>query len=87
MVGFIAEFYLPEHEADLSDLARRAEAAASEVNRRGSAVRFVRAMYAAADESCFVVYEADSAGAVLAAGQAAGIAFDWVAQITASEAG
>jgi hypothetical protein len=86
-MGYLAEFYLPEHEADLADLARRASAAASEVNSRGSAVTFVRAMYAAADESCFVLYEADSAGAVLAAGQAAGIAFDWVAQITASDAG
>jgi hypothetical protein len=56
------------------------------VNRRGCAVTFVRAMYAAADESCFVVYEADSASAVLAAGQAAGFAFDSVVQITASDA-
>jgi len=86
-VGYLAEFYLPEHEADLADLARRARAGAREVSRRASAVTFVRAMYAAADESCFVVYEADTAGAVLAAGQAAGIAFDRVVQITASDAG
>jgi Protein of unknown function (DUF4242) len=86
-VGFLAEFYLPEHDADLADLARRARAAAAAVNRRGSAVTFVRAMYAAADESCFVVYEADSAAAVLAAGQAAGMAFDRVVQINSSEAG
>ena len=86
-MGFLAEFYLPEHEADLADLAGRARAAAMQVTRRGSAVTFVSAMYAVADESCFVVYEADSASAVLAAGQAAGFAFDRVVQIMAIEAG
>ncbi len=84
---YLAEFYLPEPDADLAGLVRRGQAGAAEVSRRGFTVSCVRAIHLADDESCFVVYEADSADAVTAAGRAAGLAFDRVAAIRTSDAG
>jgi hypothetical protein len=83
---YLAEFYLPAGEADLADLALRARSAAAMAGS-GRAVRFVRAMHAVADESCFAWYEADAADIVVAAGLAAGLTVDRVVEIDASDAG
>jgi hypothetical protein len=84
---YLAEFYLPAGEADLADLALRARSAAAAMAGSGRAVRFVRAMHAVADESCFAWYEADAADIVVAAGLAAGLTVDRVVEIDASDAG
>ena len=73
-VLYLAEFYSPS--ADLADLAGRARAAAA----RSADVRFVQAISVPEDESCFAIFEAASAEAVLAAGAGAGLAFDRVVE-------
>ncbi len=78
---FLAEFYLPSDGEDLRELAGRARMAAVQASQGGGpAVRFLYAVHARADESCFAVYDAESAQAVVAAGERAGIAFDRVVE-------
>src|SRR5437764_7585079 len=83
---YLAEFYLPEHDADLAGLARRARATAEQASRTGPAVRFVTAIHAPEDETCFAIYEADTAAAVTAAGALAGIVFDRIVKATTHDA-
>lgn len=77
---FLAEFYLSSDGEDLRELAGRARMAAVQASQGGPAVRFLYAVHARADESCFAVYDAESAQAVVAAGECAGIAFDRVVE-------
>ena len=83
---YLAEFYLPGRDADLAGLARRARATAEQASRAGPAVRFVNAIHAPQDESCFAIYEADSAAAITVAGRLAGIAFDRIVEIAINDA-
>jgi hypothetical protein len=76
---YLAEFYLASG-ASLPDLVDRASAGARQVARQGNAVRLTMAIFMPADESCFVLYEAGSINAVLAAGAAAQVTFDRVAE-------
>lgn len=62
---YLAEFYLPAGEVFLAELAGTAG--------------FVLAIHVPADETCFALYHAHSAEAVMAAGERAGIAFERVA--------
>jgi hypothetical protein len=59
---FVAELYVPRGDAGaaarLTELARRAE---------GTGVRFVRSIFMPEDETCFLLYEAESADAVRSA--------------------
>jgi Protein of unknown function (DUF4242) len=77
---YLAEFYLPAVGVPLAAFAERARLAADQMNESGTAVRFVRAIHVAQDESCFVIYQAESPGAVAAAGAAAGFMFDSVVE-------
>ena len=52
----------------------------------GPAVRFVNAIHAPQDESCFAIYEADSPAAITVAGRLAGIAFDRIVEIAINDA-
>ena len=83
---YLAEFYLPDHDADLADLARRARATAEQASRTGPAARFLNAIHAPEDESCFAIYEADSPAAVTTAGSLAGIVFDRIVEVTTNDA-
>jgi hypothetical protein len=58
---YLAEFYLPGEGIDLADLVSQARAAAEHVSRDGPVVRLLYAVHAPPDESCFALYEADSA--------------------------
>jgi hypothetical protein len=73
-VLYLAEFYLPQ--PDLADVARRARAASDPAQ----AVRFLQAISVPADESCFAIFDAPSADAVVAAGARAAITFDRVVE-------
>jgi hypothetical protein len=75
---YLAEFYLPG-DVDLAAVTRRARAAAEELCD-GSAVRFRYAIHVRADESCFAVYESETADSVEAAGALAGLTFDRIAE-------
>ena len=83
---YLAEFYLPGHDADLAGLARQARSAAEQASRAGPSVRFINAIYALEDESCFAIYEADTPAAVTAAGTLAGLSFDRVVQVATQDA-
>jgi hypothetical protein len=78
---YLGEFYQPDHEADLADLARHASDGAEHASRTGLPVRFVHVIHAPADESCFALYEAESMAAVEAAGSLAGITFDRIVEV------
>ncbi len=82
---YLAEFYLPG-DVDLADLTRQARLAAEELSG-GSSVRFRYAIHVREDESCFAVYDADSAESVAAAGTLAGLTFDRIAQAVVTECG
>jgi hypothetical protein len=83
---YLAEFYLPGRGVDLADLARRARASAEQSSRSGPAVRFVSAIHAPEDESCFAIYDADSAAGVTAAGSLAGLVFDRIVAVAMHDA-
>ena len=59
-----AEFYLPGHDVNLAGLAKQAKSAAEQASRAGPPVRFINAIHAPEDESCFAIYEADTRAAV-----------------------
>jgi hypothetical protein len=81
-VLYLAEFYLPGGTS-LTGLVQRARAGASKVASAGTDVRFIRAVFVPRDESCFALYQAASAEAVVAAGAGAGIVFDRVIEALA----
>ena len=83
---YLAEFYLPGRGVDLADLARRARASAEQSSRTGPAVRFVSAIHAPEDESCFAIYDADSPAGVTAAGSLAGLVFDRIVAVAVHDA-
>jgi hypothetical protein len=49
-------------------------------------VRFVSAIHAPEDESCFALYDADSPAGVTAAGSLAGIVFDRIVEVAMQDA-
>lgn len=77
MAEFLAEFYLSHaDEGGARKAAARARAAADELVRDGRSLRFVRTTFVPGDETCFVVFEADTAETVAEAGRRAGLAFE-----------
>jgi hypothetical protein len=79
---YLAEFYLPGHDIDLAGLAKQARNAAEQASRAGPPVRFIKAIHAPQDESCFAIYEADTPTAVTTAGALAGLTFDHIVEVT-----
>jgi hypothetical protein len=80
---YLAELYLPRG-ASLADVARLARAGADAAAGAGPPIRFIQAIFVPADESCFVLYEAESTADVTAAGRRAGLTFDRVAAALAT---
>lgn len=78
-VLYLAEFYLPA-DTSLADLAARVRAGAQETARAGVDIHFVQAIFVPRDESCFALYQAGSAHAVVTAGIQSGLAYDSVAE-------
>ena len=81
-VLYLAEFYLAGN-ISLAGVVRQARAGAAEAALAGVDVRFVRAIFAPQDETCFALYQADSAEDVTAAGARAGLVFDRVVEALA----
>jgi mannose-6-phosphate isomerase-like protein (cupin superfamily) len=73
---YLAEFYVAGGRRDHAELAGRATAAAAELAREGTAVRFLRAIFLPEDETGFALYEAPSVQAVADAGERAQLPFD-----------
>lgn len=63
MASFLVETYLPT-TTSLDDVERRVSRAAADLSTARSRVRLVRSIYVAEDETCFLLFEARSAGAV-----------------------
>jgi Protein of unknown function (DUF4242) len=81
MTRYLAELYLPKAESGgVRDAAERARAAAEDLTREGTPVRYLRALFLDADETCFHLYEARSAEAVFEAARRADIPVERVVE-------
>jgi hypothetical protein len=81
MAEFVVELYVPR--ADPSAVRRgaaRARAAAEELAREGTVVRYLRSLFVPEDETCFYLYEASTAADVREAAHRAALPFDRVAE-------
>lgn len=67
MTQFLAEVYLPRGDGVVERAAARAADAARALARSGVRVRHVQSIYLPEDETCFLLFEAASEGAVRAA--------------------
>lgn len=84
MAEFLLELYVPRDGRGTVDAdADRADRAASELTREGTPVRYVRSIYVPEDETCFLLYEADSADAVREAARRAELPYDRIAETLA----
>ena len=80
MGEFIAELYVSRaDEAGAEGLSRRVRAAAEELTREGIPVRYLRSIFVPDDETCFVLCEAPSAGAVCETAARASLRFARIA--------
>lgn len=65
MQSYLVETYASRTRAhDAPGAADRVRAAAEELSREGAAIRYVRTTYLPDDETCFHLFEANSADAV-----------------------
>ena len=79
MEHYLAELYLSRlARSDLAAAARRVEAAAAELTREGSATRYLRTIFVPEDETCFYLFEAESAETVASVGGRAQLTFERV---------
>jgi hypothetical protein len=82
MPEFLIEQYVSR--ADTAAVERdavRAREAAEELSRTGTPVRYLRSIFVPEDETCFLLYEADSASAVREAALRARLPVDRVAAV------
>ncbi len=81
MATYLAELYLSHAgSVELRHAATRARAAAAELNRQGTPIRYVRALFLGEDETCFHLYEASSLESVLEASRRAAIPVERVVE-------
>jgi hypothetical protein len=65
MPEYLLEFYVPRSDAQAAtDDGESARAAAEELTRRGTPVHYRRLIFVPTEETCFVLFEAESANAV-----------------------
>ena len=65
MPEYLLEFYLSRDAAHgAADEGESARVAAEELTRLGTAVQYCRSIFVPAEETCFVLFEAESADAV-----------------------
>ena len=88
MAEYLVELYVArgDHAVARHHLAV-AERAVADLSREGRAVRYVQSFFVPEDETCFVLYEADSADLVTEAGGRAGLRLEHVSAATTSVAG
>ncbi len=79
---FMVESYLPASDRDLETISAEARAAADELTREGSPLRYVEVLLVPEDEMCLLVYEAGSAELVREASRRAGIVCERVLEAT-----
>ena len=86
MTEFLVELYVPRGESDAAaGAARRARRAALEISRQGARVSFVRSIFVPDDETCFHLFEADTADAVREVASRAELVYERIAEARGSE--
>lgn len=82
MTEFLVEFYLSRTDAAaLGRCGGRARLAAEEQTRMGMPVRYLRSMYLPEDETCFLLYEAETAEAARRAAALAAVTVERVSEV------
>jgi hypothetical protein len=85
MTSFLVESYRPRSDATaVADLSDQARVAAQDP---GSGIVYVSSILVEADETCFHVFEASSADAVVVALRRAGISCDRITEAIVNTAG
>ncbi len=88
MPSYLVETYLPRGRVvERTARNRRARAAADELTREGTRVRFERWIHVPEDEICFFVFDADSGNDVALAAERAAIDPFRVVGVVVSESG
>jgi len=84
MAEYLLEMYVARDDArGVTDGGEHARAAAEELTRRGTAVQFCRSIFIPAEETCFVLFEAESADAVRDAARLADLPCERVSAVAA----
>jgi hypothetical protein len=74
MAAFLVEVYTPRlDQAALATLVARIEAAAEAISTEGSLVTYLRSIHIPEDETCFHLFESESAEIVREAGRRAAL--------------
>jgi len=77
MPDYLLELYVARDDADLAaEDGRIVRKAAEQITLRGTNVRYRRSMFVPAEETCFVLLEADSIDAVHDTARLAGVPYD-----------
>jgi hypothetical protein len=85
MAEFVVELYASRHDAAALDRgAKRIRLAAEELSRDGTPVRYLRRIFVPEDETCLLLYEAESATVVGEATRRAGVAFERITEAVAN---
>lgn len=82
MAQFLVEVYLSRSDGSGAPAARAREVA-EQLTREGTSVRYLSSIFVPEDETCFFLYQADSAEAVHEAARRASLAFERVSQAVA----
>jgi len=84
MREFLIEFYIARKDvAAVGNATQRARHAAEQLAGEGTPVRCLSSIFIAEEETCFLLYEAPSAGAVQAAAGRAGLPSDHITEVIA----
>jgi hypothetical protein len=87
MAEFLLELYLSESDSGaVAQSAGRAGLAAQRMRREGASIRYLRSIFVPDDETCFLVYEADSASDVRRAARLAGLPVDHIVEMLETDA-
>ena len=81
MAEFLVELYCSRTGGDtVGRDAERARVAAAELTREGTPVRFLRSIFVPEDETCFFLFEADTADVVREAVHRASLSLEHIAE-------
>lgn len=80
MTEFLVELYVPRTDSLAAERGgERGRAAAEELTREGTPVRYLRSIFVPEDETCFHLYEAATADVVREVARRAALRFERVA--------
>ena len=81
MTEFVVQLYASRDDAvALSRVTERVRHAAEELGREGTVVRYMTRIFVPEDETCLLLYEADTAETVRAATDRAGLAVERISE-------